>query len=70
MAGCEKRKEGQMVYGGLAPFFFCFFTLEGSNVDLSQQIAQMIVAQRGFQVNSRMFTIISQNLQTLAQLGQ
>lgn len=44
-------------------------SLEGSNVDLSQQLTQMIVAQRGFQVNARMVTVISQNLQTLAQLG-
>jgi flagellar hook protein FlgE len=45
-------------------------SLEGSNVDLTVELSNMIIAQRGFQVNARVITVESQNLQTLTQLGQ
>jgi len=45
-------------------------SLEGSNVDLTVELTNMIIAQRGFQVNARVVTVESQNLQTLVQLGQ
>lgn len=44
--------------------------LESSNVDLTIELSNMIIAQRGFQLNSRVVTVESQNLQTLTQLGQ
>jgi flagellar hook protein FlgE len=44
--------------------------LEGSNVDLTVELSNMIIAQRGFEVNARVITVESQNLQTLTQLGQ
>jgi flagellar hook protein FlgE len=45
-------------------------SLEGSNVDLTVELSNMIIAQRGFEVNARVITVDSQNLQTLTQLGQ
>jgi flagellar hook protein FlgE len=45
-------------------------SLEGSNVDLTVELSNMIIAQRGFEVNARVITVESQNLQTLTQLGQ
>jgi flagellar hook protein FlgE len=45
-------------------------TLEGSNVDLTVELSNMIVAQRGFQTNARMVSVISDTLQVLTQLGQ
>ncbi len=44
--------------------------LESSNVDLSVELTNMIVAQRGFDANSRIVTTASQMLTTLVQLGQ
>ncbi len=44
--------------------------LEGSNVDLSIELTNMIIAQKGFDTNARMMTVVNQNLQTIAQLGQ
>lgn len=44
--------------------------LESSNVDLSQQLSDMIVAQRAIQANSRVFSTTSSIMQTLVQLGQ
>ncbi|MBU6428126.1 MAG: flagellar hook-basal body complex protein [Cyanobacteria bacterium REEB65] len=45
-------------------------SLEQSNVDLSQQFADLIVAQRGFQANARVVTTSDQILQELLQLKQ
>jgi flagellar hook protein FlgE len=45
-------------------------TLEGSNVDLTVELSDMIIAQRGFEINARVITVENQNLQTLTQLGQ
>lgn len=42
--------------------------LESSNVDLSSEFTEMIVAQRGFQANSRIITVADQVLQELVQL--
>lgn len=39
--------------------------LEGSNVNLAQEFAEMIVTQRGFQANSRVVTTADQMLQEL-----
>ncbi len=43
-------------------------TLEMSNVDLSQEFTNLIVAQRGFQANARIITTSDEVLQELAQL--
>ncbi len=42
--------------------------LEMSNVDLAQEFTNMIVAQRGFQANSRVITTSDQMLQELVEL--
>ena len=44
--------------------------LEGSNVDLTTELSNMIIAQRGFDVNSRVISVENANLQVLTQLGQ
>ncbi|MFC0558599.1 flagellar basal body rod protein FlgG [Halalkalibacter alkalisediminis] len=43
-------------------------TLEMSNVDLSQEFTEMIVAQRGFQANTRIITTSDEILQELVNL--
>ncbi|HEY5039420.1 MAG TPA: flagellar hook-basal body complex protein, partial [bacterium] len=45
-------------------------SLEGSNVDLTVELSNMIIAQRGFGVNSRVIAVENSNLQVLTQLGQ
>lgn len=45
-------------------------TLELSNVDLTVELSNMIIAQRGFDVNSRVISVENSNLQILSQLGQ
>lgn len=45
-------------------------TLELSNVDLTVELSNMIIAQRGFDVNSRVIAVENSNLQILSQLGQ
>lgn len=42
--------------------------LEMSNVDLGQEMTNMIVAQRGFEANSRVITVTDSFLQTLVDL--
>jgi flagellar hook protein FlgE len=49
--------------GGIIPS-----ALEMSNVDLSEEFAEMIVAQRGFQANTRMITTSDEILQELVNL--
>ena len=44
--------------------------LEASNVDLSQEFTNLIIAQRGFQANARIITTSDQVLQDLVQLKQ
>jgi flagellar hook protein FlgE len=45
-------------------------TLEGSNVDLTVELTNMIVAQRGFDTNARVISAINSELQTVTQLGE
>ena len=42
--------------------------LEMSNVDLSQEFTNLIIAQRGFQANARIITTSDEVLQELTQL--
>ncbi len=44
--------------------------LETSNVDISQEFTNMIIAQRGFQANARVITTADQMLQELVNLKQ
>ena len=44
--------------------------LEGSNVDISTEFANLIIAQRGFQVNSETVTVADQVLADLANIIQ
>ena len=43
-------------------------SLESSNVDVSTEIAQMIIAQRGFQVNARVITVSNDVLEEVTNL--
>ena len=43
-------------------------TLEMSNVDLAQEFTNLILAQRGFQANSRVITTSDELLQELVNL--
>jgi flagellar hook protein FlgE len=43
-------------------------TLEGSNVDLATEFANIIIAQRGFQANTRVITAADQLLQDLVNI--
>lgn len=52
-------------YGALNAGF-----LERSNVDLAKNLTDMIIAQRGFQANSRMVSASDQMLQNLVNLGR
>jgi len=42
--------------------------LEGSNVDLSQEFSNLIIAQRGFEANSKVITTSDEVLQDLVNL--
>ncbi|HKX32643.1 MAG TPA: flagellar hook-basal body complex protein, partial [Blastocatellia bacterium] len=42
--------------------------LENSNVDISTEFTELIIAQRGFQANSRVINTINQTLQELLQI--
>ncbi len=44
--------------------------LEASNVDLSLELTNMIIAQRGFESNARIITTSSEMLDTLVRLGR
>jgi flagellar hook protein FlgE len=44
--------------------------LEQSNVDLTNELTNMIVAQRGFEVNARMITTSDRILDTLVNMGR
>ena len=43
-------------------------TLEMSNVDLSEELTEMITAQRGFQANAKIITVSDQILEELVNL--
>ncbi len=45
-------------------------TLEGSNVDLTVELTNMILAERGYDTNARMIAVINETMATLDQLGQ
>lgn len=45
-------------------------SLESSNVDLTKQFAELIVAQRSIEANSRTFDTVSRVLQNLIQMGR
>ncbi len=45
-------------------------SLEGSNVDLTVELSNMIVAQRGFEANARMVSSASNTMDTVDKLGQ
>jgi flagellar hook protein FlgE len=44
-------------------------SLEGSNVDLTVELSNMIVAQRGFEANARVISIENDMMNTINQLG-
>lgn len=44
--------------------------LEASNVDLSDQLSNMILAQRAVEANSRVFTTSSEVMSTIVQMGR
>lgn len=44
--------------------------LEASNVDMSKQFSNMIMAQRAIQANSRVFSVTSDIMETLVMLGR
>lgn len=54
---------GQFGFGSLSPS-----SLEMSNVDLSEEMVNMIITQRGFQANSRIITTSDQILEELVNL--
>ena len=43
-------------------------TLENSNVDITRELTNLIIAQRGFQANSRTITTSNQVLQEIMQI--
>ncbi len=45
-------------------------SLEGSNVDLTVELSNMIVAQRGFDTNSRMMAVVNETLDVTDHLGE
>ena len=55
---CRKRRQGTIMPANL----------EMSNVDLGQEFTEMIVAQRGFQANSRVISTSDEMLQELVNL--
>lgn len=56
---------GQGNFGKIQPD-----TLEGSNVDLTVELSNMIVAQRGFDSNSRMIAAVNETMNVLTDLGR
>ena len=64
---------GMVLYGSINSTAFGSVKsgiLEGSNVDLATQFADMVVSQRAIEANSRVFDTTNQILQTLSQLGR
>jgi flagellar hook protein FlgE len=64
---------GEVIYSVASNNGFASVTsgkLESSNVDLTKQFAELIVAQRSIEANSRTFTTISNVLQNLIQMGR
>ena len=64
---------GMALYGSISSDAFgnvISGVLEGSNVDLASEFAEMVVAQRAIEANSRVFDTTNQILQTLSTLGR
>ncbi len=64
---------GSALYGSISAGAFGTVNsgeYEGSNVDLAEQFADMIISQRMLEANSRVFNTASNILQTLSYLGQ
>lgn len=64
---------GEVMYSVASSNGFAKITsgsLESSNIDLTKQFAELIVAQRAIEANSRTFDTISRVLQTLIQMGR
>ncbi len=64
---------GMALYGSISSDAFGTVKsgiLEGSNVDLATQFADMVVSQRAIEANSRVFDATNQILQTLSTLGR
>lgn len=64
---------GMALYGSISSDAFGTVisgVLEGSNVDLASEFAEMVVAQRAIEANSRVFDTTNQILQTLSTLGR
>ena len=64
---------GMALYGSISSAAFGNVksgVLEGSNVDLASEFADMVVSQRAIEANSRVFTTTNEILQTLSALGR
>ena len=64
---------GEAIYGSPNSSLFGAIKsggLEASNVDLTKQFANMIIAQRAIEANSRVFNTANQVMQSLVYLGQ
>ncbi len=64
---------GMALYGSISSSAFGNVksgVLEGSNVDLASEFADMVVSQRAIEANSRVFTTTNEILQTLTQLAR
>ena len=64
---------GMVLYGSISSAAFGNVksgVLEGSNVDLASEFADMVVSQRAIEANSRVFTTTNEILQTLSNLGR
>ncbi len=64
---------GQTYFGTCASGAFGAVTsggLEASNVDLAKEFSSMIIAQRGIQANSRVFSTASDIMETISYLGR
>lgn len=64
---------GMVLYGSISSTAFGSVksgVLEGSNVDLASEFADMVVSQRAIEANSRVFTTTNEILQTLSNLGR
>ena len=54
--------------GGDSGTFIISGSLEGSNVDLTQELTNMVVAQRAFQANAKVITTGDQILQEIVSM--
>ena len=64
---------GNLYFGTISSNAFGTITaggLESSNVDLAKEFSNMIIAQRGIQANSRVFSTASNIMETISYLGQ